>query len=429
MAIKDNSSHSEHHVKTEILKICPSNPACVHGPTILFGDKDNKNYFACSAYRDRKSCHFYHPQDENISEKSASKWAEIKKTWTDQQMEQIRNAWAKKLEISKLETSRRAFCQGCHTFFDGSMEKDKHVNHVHELGLRDNDLDLATKLLQQKNANKKEAQYHFSEETVDVFISNIQKNGFRNVICIGTPRLFEVLRRDSSIKVVLLDIDTRLANFFKPGHEWLWYNMFNHHFFNEKHEKRFENFVKLATENLLVITDPPFGGRTELLAETWKKISQNWKNIHEKSEDPTLMWIFPYFMETKIQQELSDLKMSDFQVEYSNHVDFSGQSTGRKQGSPVRVFTNLKLMKFDLSKSSSYKYCDKCQIWVANSNKHCDFCNSCTAKNGGSYKHCRKCKRCVKISWNHCKKCKRCALPKHPCAMFRKMKKNNLNNE
>lgn len=52
-----------------ILEDLSSHPACAHGPTLLFRRRINKNgatrdFFACSAYRDRKGCPFFKWADE-----------------------------------------------------------------------------------------------------------------------------------------------------------------------------------------------------------------------------------------------------------------------------------------------------------------------------------------------------------------------------
>lgn len=52
-----------------ILEDLSTHPICAHGPTLLFRRKIDKNgttrdFFACSAYRDRKGCPFFKWADE-----------------------------------------------------------------------------------------------------------------------------------------------------------------------------------------------------------------------------------------------------------------------------------------------------------------------------------------------------------------------------
>ena len=109
--------------------------------------------------------------------------------------------------------------------------------------------------------------------------------------------------------------------------------------------------------------------------------------------------------------------MSDYKVAYESDSGYRDGKEGgtRKQGSPVRIFTTIKLSKIDLSFEAGYKFCKECNVWVSDLNKHCDKCGFCTAKNGGEYTHCDVCNRCVKSSWQHCVDCSRCCLIDHRC--------------
>merc|ERR1712226_1451174 len=93
-----------------------------------------------------------------------------------------------------------------------------------------------------------------------------------------------------------------------------------------------------------------------------------------------------------------------------------GDTEGRKQGSPVRFFTDIPLRGFVLPANEGYKRCEPCDRWVAKENLHCDICNSCPGKDGRTYKHCSPCGRCVKPTYVHCDTCNRCKLPTHSCS-------------
>lgn len=115
---------------------------------------------------------------------------------------------------------------------------------------------------------------------------------------------------------------------------------------------------------------------------------------------------------------LRDLKMSDYKVDYDNHPLFVSCEQSKKQGSPVRIFTNVPLKLLELPASDGYKYCRYCEKWTSKENEHCKKCKDCTSKDGRTYKHCDTCKRCVKPTWKHCDKCKRCTLEKHACGVI-----------
>lgn len=188
----------------------------------------------------------------------------------------------------------------------------------------------------------------------------------------------------------------------------------------------FEDFISQNKgKNTYLICDPPFGGRVEPMSYTIKIISdlhRKLNNIVDNDNDNSLkiMFMFPYFMEHIMKEKsnplsvaggLKDLEMSDYKVDYDNHPLF----VLGKQGSPVRLFTNVPLKLLELPTSDGYKFCKKCKKWVSAENKHCKKCKECTSKDGRTYKHCDICERCVKPTWEHCGACKRCMLEKHTC--------------
>ena len=186
----------------------------------------------------------------------------------------------------------------------------------------------------------------------------------------------------------------------------------------------FQTYLEFLRESkpgrLVIVTDPPFGGRCELVANTYKAIQNEFAEIHDKKPEKCrleMIWIFPYFMEFQVKASLPEIGMSDYHVSYEPGSGYRDGKEGgtRKQGSPVRIFTTIKLSKIDLSSEEGYKFCKQCNVWVSALNKHCEPCGSCTGKNGGSYAHCDICKRCVKESWKHCSECNRCALEDHRC--------------
>lgn len=103
-----------------------------------------------------------------------------------------------------------------------------------------------SKLLVQKNNDKKEAQYFFDSQSITCIVDNFVKLKLNRIICIGAPTLHEYLMNNFEklqIKSILMDIDNRLASFYDEK-EFFWYNMFNHYFFGgEKSVINFENFL------------------------------------------------------------------------------------------------------------------------------------------------------------------------------------------
>lgn len=83
---------------------------------------------------------------------------------------------------------------------------------------------------------------------------------------------------------------------------------------------------------------------------------------------------------------------------------------------------NISFSLIKLPEDKGYKYCEKCDRWVANENRHCERCRKCTSKNGSTYVHCMKCKRCVKSTWVHCQICRICTQIEH-CCVARKLSK------
>ena len=55
--------------------------------------------------------------------------------------------------------------------------------------------------------------------------------------------------------------------------------MFNHHFFENGGKKRVKRFLTEASEGILLLTDPPFGGMVEALAQSFLKLSSMWEDI------------------------------------------------------------------------------------------------------------------------------------------------------
>ncbi|XP_023024649.1 rRNA N(6)-adenosine-methyltransferase ZCCHC4 [Leptinotarsa decemlineata] len=399
-----------------------THPCCPHGPTILFSrhvKKSAEKFFACSACRDRKFCNFFLPEEKRVSFKE--------EIWRQEIQKNLKGIHHRKmyLTLKKILSSppeKRRFCHTCLQLHE-ETGKDLHNDHNVRIGLTDYQLGHPSELLPPLENSKKEAQYLFSKSTVEVLVNILGSIGYRHIICIGAPRIHEYVQsKCENFTSILLDMDKRYHNFFGPL-EFSWYNMFNNHFFFKESEDVFNDYLQTdGGKDMVLVTDPPFGGRTELLATTFTSVNQQYKNLNNIETDLPMFWIYPYFMEPQILNFMPNFSMLDFKVEYDNHPLFQKGPKGRKQGSPVRIFTNVQPSLVKLPKED-YKHCKFCDKWVAKENRHCKLCKACTSKNGVTYVHCSLCDRCVKPTWSHCGKCNRCAQIDHKCVQLEFTKK------
>jgi hypothetical protein len=323
-------------------------------------------------------------------------------------------------QVRDLREGDRKLCRSCGLLIFPD-EYSQHLEHQVQSILTDKDLQHPTRLLPPLDNSKKEAQYLFKESTVKFLAETITKLGYKKVLCIGAPRVFEYLtNNEKALKPLLLDIDFRYGQFYDKK-QFSRYNMFNHHFLEEGGDKVYRKFLSRAQPGeLVILTDPPFGGLVEPLAHTMKKVQSDYQEQHmdlgEKKAELPVLWIFPYFMEPRLLQSLPSLTMLDYKVDYDNHPLSNPKNKARlgKKGSPVRIFTNIEPIKVVLP-SHGYRLCKPCRRYVATDNQHCKKCRDCTAKDGGSYVHCDKCKKCVKRSRAHCDVCGTCQLEPHTC--------------
>lgn len=197
--------------------------------------------------------------------------------------------------------------------------------------------------------------------------------------------------------------------------------MFNNYFFGgAEAEKTFREFLRDKTnDKCCIFTDPPFGCRTEPLIETLHALSHSYRKINGSLGILPIFWVFPYFMEVYITSLMPEMEMLDYKVNYTNHETYHAGKDGRKQGSPVRLFTNVPNHLVELPREHGYRFCKKCNKWAARENQHCNNCNRCPSKNGATYIHCRLCELCVKPTYKHCNNCWRCTqIENHDCIKY-----------
>ncbi|CAH1966976.1 unnamed protein product [Acanthoscelides obtectus] len=402
-------------MSVEVVRKDPSDhPSCTHGPTLLFlkhVGSSKERFYACSACRSRKDCSFYLPES-NIRKYNKNKWKERQKQFVSAVNHHDKLAVLR--EIRSLPSQQRLLCYSCDTLLKIS-EKGKHDGHSLLETISDHQLDHPLEILPALEQDEKEAQYLFSQASVDTIVSIFKNLGLSNIICIGTPKIHEHIQNNcEDMSSILLDFDKRFHNFYPPT-QFGWYNLFNHHFFLQEAKEVFEEYLKLHSfSNVTLIMDPPFGGRLEPISISLETISKSLQKYHGEEHNLLIFLILPYFMEPHVSNYIPELKICDYKVEYKNHSDFQNGPEGKKYGSIVRIFTNAELSLVKLPEYG-YKYCKPCNKWVSKENTHCAKCNNCTSKNGSTYKHCSLCKRCVKSTWQHCKQCKRCALVDHTC--------------
>ena len=429
---------------------------CPHGPMLLFVKrKDGRSYYACSASRDRKLCPFFLFADKKAPS------AETLKVWrglidAEKATGGAATDDARRMKrVKGLPPPDRVFCpEPTCSAFVLPEEAAQHANHRLVKKITDRQLRRPTELLTPLEDPKLNAQFLFDERSAGVVGKILADLGLHRVICLGAPKIHETLKGKDAFKSYLLDIDARFHRFCSPQ-TFARFNMFNAHFFSPAGERAFLEFLASCEAPPVVVVDPPFGGRVHPLFATLSRISALWLEARGlKADSPAaksavfseesagasgdyllpIFWAFPYFLEGSVQKERPEFRMLDFKVQYRNHPLFQSAKGGQdrkkdgknnndnnnntsKKGSPIRLFTNVKLASIRLPEPE-HRFCSSanCQRWVARENRHCSKCGVCPSKDGSTYNHCEVCQKCVKPSRIHCETCGRCELPKHYCA-------------
>ncbi|XP_022120864.2 rRNA N6-adenosine-methyltransferase ZCCHC4 isoform X1 [Pieris rapae] len=392
-----------------------THPMCLHGPTLLFSTEKGK-YFGCASCRDKKECTLHIDEEdwkkEGVRKRNEKYYNLIPKLDKN-------TAWKNFNEVKTRHASDRAYCNTCKELFNISQTKKHRGDHRVTTPLTEEQLRNPSTWLPTLENDYREAQYLFTKKAVSTVLGILKNNKIRNILCIGTPSIHEAAQTHSEFDSILLDFDTRHHQFYPPN-KFLWYNMFNNFLFDGNNdEKVLKKFLKASKDTgLCIVMDPPFGGRVEPLVHTIKELSATYNKLCETEGILPVIWAFPYFSEPYIRNMIPDIKMHDYQVDYQNHKKFQNSKGGRKQGSPVRFYTNLPFATIDLSNDSNYKYCNKCKYWVGKSNVHCNKCKECASKDGTTYVHCNLCNRCVKPTYEHCNTCNRCSQVGHKCGIL-----------
>ncbi|KAG7461949.1 hypothetical protein MATL_G00196600 [Megalops atlanticus] len=201
---------------------------------------------------------------------------------------------------------------------------------------------------------------------------------------------------------------------FYSEDEFCHYNMFNHHFFNgEPAEAVYKAFLRQDDgEKVVMVTDPPFGGLVKPLAHSFSRISDTWKSLQtpeNSGQEMPMVWIFPYFFESRILECFPSFSMMDYQVDYDNHPLYKHGKTGRKQspsGSSQTCVHGTSSCQRMRATGSAQRARDMCPLETGTV-QNVEHALQRTGGSGDTVS-------CVR-TWLHCPVCERCALPDHPC--------------
>ncbi|KAK6036915.1 hypothetical protein COOONC_25580 [Cooperia oncophora] len=247
------------------------------GPCLLFGEREKgqikSRFFACAVHRsDTSACPFKAIVDDdfNIVREEAGPSNCRNDETTKCKSEGVRYGCIPKKLKAIPKSSVLVFCHECIDVFETKHKCPSEV--VSRAQLR-----CPSRLLAAKESQSGEAQFFFSNESIEVLQGAVERSGVDGVLCLGTPRLFEVLRKkkDSNRHLFLLDYDERYARFF-PARQFAQYSMLVDHFFDKKASKKLDAFFAECSQ-VLLICDPPFGVFLEPLMQTVESLQQRYK--------------------------------------------------------------------------------------------------------------------------------------------------------
>ena len=321
-------------------------PECSHGRALKFKRIDVKTesareYYACSANRDRKLCSLFF-------------WVED---------------WEKKLKtgsaIIKPEVSRR----DKKIKLDDSIEVDTLAD------------------------NKSNAQFIFDASTISMITSVIttylSTRPSKRVLCIGAPSIHKALLKDE-MDSTLLDEDARLVNTFANTHR---FNVYNGSFFHSKMAPSSDDYD-------IIICDPPF--QPALLPALFQTIG---KLFPKSFESGLFLFAFPYFNVEEVTNACPKLTMTDIRLTYKNHGKYTnGERSPVRLFSSHKVRSFMDTLasdqhvhceKCDEFVSDLNAHCDECNKCTSIAGKiaykHCQECKKCVKPNA---EHCNSCSRC-----------------------------------
>lgn len=164
-----------------IIEDLKDHPRCAHGPTILFSREVKgvrRNFFACSACRERKHCNFF------LWEEEKDKITPSKKNiWEQEVINYLKNINHRKKffvlnKVASSPSTKRSYCHECSEFILNT-DKFKHIDHNLLQGLTDYQLNHPSEILLPAENSKKEAQYLFSKSSVQTLVNIFSDLGYR----------------------------------------------------------------------------------------------------------------------------------------------------------------------------------------------------------------------------------------------------------
>ncbi|KAL1264369.1 hypothetical protein QQF64_004724 [Cirrhinus molitorella] len=193
-------------------------PRCPHGPALLFektgnGEEKGRRFYACSACRDRKDCNFFQWADDKISE--ARMLAREEQNRSKMPPFTHQEYCSRFREFVSFPLEQRRFCVDCQLL----ILPREWANHVKHKALSEDitvqQLKRPSLLLSPLDNKKSNAQYLFADRSCDFLLDMLLGLGFQKILCVGTPRLHEVIKfrnkegKSPTMKSLLLDIDYR----------------------------------------------------------------------------------------------------------------------------------------------------------------------------------------------------------------------------
>ncbi|KNC77791.1 hypothetical protein SARC_09763, partial [Sphaeroforma arctica JP610] len=203
-------------------------------PALLFErytavGKPPSRYFACSAFRDRKLCPFYRTEDdvrrkerkrirEGLSDTLPAKPVSSRSGKEHRALLQeartllgsVQNPISgsdsgktKRKHAQKENSKNRGvrFCPSCACLVTPRSLRN-HADHkdvvAKQPSLTLHDLEVPTEHLRALDNDQSNAQYFFAKETATHMVSEFRRLGYRNILCIGTPRLHEMFIKNGS---------------------------------------------------------------------------------------------------------------------------------------------------------------------------------------------------------------------------------------
>ncbi|TKR80655.1 hypothetical protein L596_014694 [Steinernema carpocapsae] len=365
---------------------CASIPHCPHGPCLLFGERGGRRrrWFSCAVFRSANGCSFRVDirADGRLPPIESPKPQEV-----DYRYDDCPNQF-RKLKASKVDVVYCKTCESC-------VPVQKHAkDHVVSGPLED--LKHPSRILDPMCANKGQAQYWFSEESISVILDALNKNSVDGVICIGAPSIFEAVEK-TKLRRFMLDVDHRFARFYSKS-QFAHYSLLVNHFYEPDGATRMRDFLK-GVKRVAIICDPPFGVFMNAITRSFEQLKAQ---VCDSMEVKSIIAV-PIFVGKHLERE--GFSMIEYKVTYTNHKQFS-----TPERTVVRLFTNFPANSFVLPFNEGYRFCKPCERYVCVGNKHCDSCGKCASKDGSTYAHCAQCGYCVKPTYEHCSKCRKCHL-------------------